>query len=394
MGCQPVLRRKKATMPTAKRCHAAMRRPEAYATLLGKLLATAIIVTPLVAMSFPELNHRSVNNVAVGGPKAVVDHLSWDLGVIESGEELGHTFIIRNAGQAPLRLARGPKLCACTVTGLPDEPIPPGGQAEVKMGFTASAKKDEAQAGALLEGHPGAHQRSRNPDILLELTATVNRRVSVAPSPLTLAIDSSKPSSPRQRSAETLVYSERWKAFELSAVKPRGRTSSGGSSRRRKKNSRQLKARSGYRVFVTMPPEMAEGRFAEWIDFAAKPAAAKDAAAPEAARSACRLPAGHSRPRCGTAGVLWPENRRGQRPAIGIAATRRAGPRDRADEDQRPAPPAGRRADRGGAGFSAGTACALCRRRKRHRPVPDRGGGSRRRPVVRVSGSASRRYPA
>jgi len=51
-------------MPTAKRCDAATFRPEAYATLLGKLLAAAIIVTPLVAMSFPELNHRSGNNAA------------------------------------------------------------------------------------------------------------------------------------------------------------------------------------------------------------------------------------------------------------------------------------------------------------------------------------------
>ena len=49
-------------MPTAKRCDAATRRPEAYATLLGKLLAAAIIVTPLLAMSFPELNQRSGNS--------------------------------------------------------------------------------------------------------------------------------------------------------------------------------------------------------------------------------------------------------------------------------------------------------------------------------------------
>ena len=49
-------------MPTAKRCDAVTRRPEAYATLLGKLLAAAIIVTPLLAMSFPELNQRSGNS--------------------------------------------------------------------------------------------------------------------------------------------------------------------------------------------------------------------------------------------------------------------------------------------------------------------------------------------
>jgi hypothetical protein len=53
------------SMFDAKRCDAAGRRPESYATVLGKLLAAAIIVTPLVAMLFPELNHRS-GNTAIG----------------------------------------------------------------------------------------------------------------------------------------------------------------------------------------------------------------------------------------------------------------------------------------------------------------------------------------
>jgi hypothetical protein len=52
-------------------------------------------------------------------PKAVVDQTPYDLGVIESGEEFQHTFIIRNEGQSPLTLAPGPKLCACTLTHLP-----------------------------------------------------------------------------------------------------------------------------------------------------------------------------------------------------------------------------------------------------------------------------------
>jgi hypothetical protein len=35
-----------------------------YATVLGKLLVAAIIAAPLVAMLFPELNHRSGNNAS------------------------------------------------------------------------------------------------------------------------------------------------------------------------------------------------------------------------------------------------------------------------------------------------------------------------------------------
>jgi hypothetical protein len=35
-----------------------------YVTVLGKLLVAAIILTPLLAMLFPELNHRSGNNAS------------------------------------------------------------------------------------------------------------------------------------------------------------------------------------------------------------------------------------------------------------------------------------------------------------------------------------------
>jgi hypothetical protein len=54
-------------MSTAKRCDAGTSRPETCVTALGKLLAAAIIVVPLLALLFPELNHRSGSGAASGG---------------------------------------------------------------------------------------------------------------------------------------------------------------------------------------------------------------------------------------------------------------------------------------------------------------------------------------
>ncbi len=272
-------------MSTVARTGAAIVRPKRIAPAVGKLLAAAIILTPLVMMLFPELNHCSGNNAAANRPKAVVDHRSWDLGVIESGHELGHSFFIRNVGRAPLKLAQGPKLCACTITGLPDKPIPPGGQAEVKMQFTESAKADALKQGHFSRGIRVLTNDPENPDILLELTATVNRRVVVAPSSLMLLIDSSQPSSPRQRSADALVYSERWERFELSAVETSRKDLSWRVEPMKKGELAGFQALGGRRVFVTLPPDVAEGRFAEWIDFAAIPVAAQNTAAKNAAAS-------------------------------------------------------------------------------------------------------------
>ena len=48
-------------MQTAMQGDARERAVETLTTVLGKLLAAAIILTPLVAMLFPELNHCSGN---------------------------------------------------------------------------------------------------------------------------------------------------------------------------------------------------------------------------------------------------------------------------------------------------------------------------------------------
>jgi hypothetical protein len=259
-----------------------------YRTFGGEVITTigmgatgvAIAAAVLCSSQSKTAATPPLGRAALTRPIAVVDHRSWDLGVIESGQELRHTFIIRNAGQTPLTLARGPKLCACTITDLPAEPVPPGGQAEVTMRFTESAKSDTLKPGRFSKGVRVLTNDPENPDLLLEITATVNRRVSVAPSPLTLLIDSSKPVSPRQRSAETLVYSERWQRFELSAVEASRKDLSWRTEPAKEAELKELKATGGCRIFVTLPPDMAEGRFVEWIDFAAVPSAALGDAPP------------------------------------------------------------------------------------------------------------------
>jgi hypothetical protein len=57
-------------MLTATRGDAETVPSKPYVTVLGKLLAAAFILTPLVAMLFPELNHRSGNHASPSGQAA------------------------------------------------------------------------------------------------------------------------------------------------------------------------------------------------------------------------------------------------------------------------------------------------------------------------------------
>ena len=114
-------------------------------------------------------------------PRAVVDQTPWDLGVIESGEQFTHAFTIRNEGDGPLTLAQGPKLCACTVTNLPGRPVPPGGKAEVRVSFAESVKCEAMKHGRFSRGVRVLTNDPDHPDMLLEVSFTVDRRLVALP---------------------------------------------------------------------------------------------------------------------------------------------------------------------------------------------------------------------
>ena len=212
------------------------------------------------------------------GPRAVVDKDSWDLGPIESGEEFGHTYVIRNEGDQSLTLAEGKGLCKCMAADIPAEPIPPGQEAMIKLVAADSVKNEPMNPGPFSRGLHVTTNDPENLDLHLKLLATVTPRLRVSQTPVTMTIDSSKEPSKQNRTTNVLVYSERWEKFELSS----GKNSREGIQWRTEPASKELldqfEAQSGYRVFVTLPPDMSEGRFSEWIEFVGKPAGRKNAA--------------------------------------------------------------------------------------------------------------------
>ena len=126
------------------------------------------------------------------GPKAVIDRSTYDAGIIEAAAELDHTFVIRNEGDAAaahagtkrMRLHRGRAAGRAGSAGRGSE-----GQIEHQR----VGEERRVPAGALPARHSPAHERPRPPGYRAGVTATVNRRVTVLPSALTLSIDSSKP---------------------------------------------------------------------------------------------------------------------------------------------------------------------------------------------------------
>jgi len=66
-------------------------------------------------------------------PKAVVEQEHFDFGRMDLHAEGSHDFLIRNEGDAPLRLTAGDTSCRCTLSEVSEQPIPPGQSAKVNL---------------------------------------------------------------------------------------------------------------------------------------------------------------------------------------------------------------------------------------------------------------------
>ncbi|MDD5640178.1 MAG: DUF1573 domain-containing protein [Syntrophales bacterium] len=64
--------------------------------------------------------------------KVQIPEKSFDFGQVSESQSLTHTFIIKNIGQAPLKIEKVDPDCACTAAEY-DEQIPPGGQGQITL---------------------------------------------------------------------------------------------------------------------------------------------------------------------------------------------------------------------------------------------------------------------
>lgn len=235
--------------------------------LAATAVGVALIRWPRSNAGAPQQGDRD----GCGVPKAVVDQTPWELGVIESPDEFQHTFVIRNEGDASLRLAPGPSTCTCTLTEVPDTPIPPAGQARVRSSVKETAKKDPLKTGRLSRGIWLYTNDPAQDRIQLRIEATVVRRLAIEPTSLVPNFNHTVSASEKARSARALVYSQTWNRFDLAMAK----TSLEGLKCRiepaAKEKLASAEARSGYLVELTLPPDMPDGNFSEKIQFSAKP---------------------------------------------------------------------------------------------------------------------------
>jgi hypothetical protein len=101
-------------------------------------------------------------------PRVEVVEPHYDFGRMERGREKSHEFIIRNVGNAPLKLRVGPTSCKCTLSEVKSGAIAPGESTQVKLEW--SAKSDQGpfrQTATIHTNDP------RQPDVELQIDGEI-----------------------------------------------------------------------------------------------------------------------------------------------------------------------------------------------------------------------------
>jgi hypothetical protein len=134
------------------------------------LTLLVVAVLPL-AIAVP----LSADQAAGPRPAAVVPENVYDFGVVQKGDRLVHSFVIRNEGDAVLEITEVKPSCGCTVAEF-DRTIAPGGSGEVKPSLDTSNFK-----GPIAKSVKVFTNDAQNPQINLVIKANIKTPVEVAP---------------------------------------------------------------------------------------------------------------------------------------------------------------------------------------------------------------------
>lgn len=78
---------------------------------------------------------------SAAGPVITFDKKVHDFGDLIQGDKVEETFRFTNTGTEPLIITNVQVTCGCTTPkGWPRDPIPPGGKAELTVGFNSAGK--------------------------------------------------------------------------------------------------------------------------------------------------------------------------------------------------------------------------------------------------------------
>lgn len=201
--------------------------------------------------------------------KAVVNESEHDFGLMNPLTMGAHGFVVRNEGDAPLKLQAGPTSCKCTLSDVSDEPIPPGGESRVTVQWNTGRKnRFYAHEASVYTNDP--HQKT------LRFSVRGIVRVQMAVDPPEAVFDRLEPDT--SASKRLLVYSQVWDDFEILDIQS---SLEGFTWQIEPVDAATLAAHEAHSACwlrIMTPSDLPQGQFSGWLQFRLQPAGAPDEA--------------------------------------------------------------------------------------------------------------------
>ncbi len=210
-----------------------------------------------------DVSNQAVRDQATGeqpqsAPRIEVDATTHDFGEMNPLQIGQHEFIVRNVGDAPLELKSERSTCKCTVAELADGAIPPGGEAKVVLHWQTTKNNRRFEESATL-----ATNDPNRASLTFKVTGDV--LVHVGANPPELVVPGIHPG--KGASVTTLVTSQVWDEFRIEGLdcSIEGCTTTVADATR--EQLEKLKANSGHKVTIHIPPSLPQGSFNHWVRF-------------------------------------------------------------------------------------------------------------------------------
>jgi hypothetical protein len=190
-----------------------------------------------------------------------VDSPVHDFGRLDPLTVHEHVFAIRNVGDAPLELTEGPTTCKCTLSKLHQRVVQPGEKTHVVVQWNTGRDEIYAHSATIYTNDP------RNRALRLSIKGAVQTLLRCVPERLVF----SRVEPGATPSATTVVYSQVWDEMELEPIEPTTPGMTCTVEELDPAEQETLRARSGRRITVTLPPDLPEGYFTSPLVVRGKP---------------------------------------------------------------------------------------------------------------------------
>jgi hypothetical protein len=200
-------------------------------------------------------------------PKVEVESSEHEFGLMKLGDEGAHDFVVKNVGDAPLKLAKGPSTCQCTMSALSELVVPPGGSTVVTLTWKPEGVNEAFRKQATIwTNDPSLWEKTDESfrgegEIVFTVSGKVFNSVEVEPSEFTLGtLDETQPTV-----VEAHVFSRVTKDLEVSLQETSSEVIDVEIESVPAEKLKEKDALTVYLVKCTIEPRLSVGRVRESI---------------------------------------------------------------------------------------------------------------------------------